>query len=372
MDSTQLDNTPLDWLLVLRYLAGEATSIEREAVDRWIAASPEHAQRLEAVRATLRPDDPGAPGPVDIDGGWRKVRQVVRRDAGGTAEPYAIGPDRGRRERRQRDSGWPSGGRGKPRHYTVWAVASMLVALGAGTAVGVVRHQARTVVAWREYGTPAGGRETVTFADGSLVTLAPASRVRVPVDYAAGDRRVMLDGEAVFAVVHDARHPFVVRAGGAIITDIGTRFDVRAYAGDSGTRVAVAEGRVSVAVGDANVNRAAVREGRLQRGDVAVVDGASVTITHRVDVGALTAWTEGDLVYRDAPAKTVVADLGRWYAMNLVVGDTALGARPVTATFAHGESADAVLSMLCGLLGAHAEQQGDRVTIVANSRRAGG
>ena len=61
-----------------------------------------------------------------------------------------------------------------------------------------------------------------------------------------GTREVELEGEAYFAVVHDAARPFAVRAHGAVATDVGTAFDVRAYPEDAGARIAVTEGAVAV------------------------------------------------------------------------------------------------------------------------------
>ncbi|MEG1029854.1 MAG: FecR domain-containing protein, partial [Brevundimonas sp.] len=81
--------------------------------------------------------------------------------------------------------------------------------------------QSRTV-----FSTGVGEERLVQLADGSSVRLDTASRVRVRFD---GDRRFieLQEGQAFFTVAHDASRPFVVAAGDARVTALGTVFDVR-------------------------------------------------------------------------------------------------------------------------------------------------
>ena len=96
------------------------------------------------------------------------------------------------------------------------------------------------------YSTMRGQYATIQLTDGSHVTLAPQSRLTIPAAFATGPRDISLEGEAIFDVHHDVAHPFRVHANGARVEDIGTRFDLRAYASDSSVTVAVAEGSVAL------------------------------------------------------------------------------------------------------------------------------
>ena len=97
-----------------------------------------------------------------------------------------------------------------------------------------------------EYSTPRARRADFLLKDGTHVLLSVDSRLRVPADYGVSDRRVYLEGEAYFEVKHDSAARFLVHTDHAVTEDLGTRFDVRAYRGDSVMRVVVAEGRVAV------------------------------------------------------------------------------------------------------------------------------
>jgi transmembrane sensor len=93
--------------------------------------------------------------------------------------------------------------------------------------------------------TGPGERLRLTLADSSSITLGPASTLRYSIQKTA--RRVELTGLASFTVTHDPNRPFIVRAGNAEATDLGTAFVVRAYSNDSTVEVAVSSGRVQLA-----------------------------------------------------------------------------------------------------------------------------
>lgn len=87
---------------------------------------------------------------------------------------------------------------------------------------------------------------TYTTGDGSTVRLRPHSRL-----YTLDDRtaRYRLDGEAFFAVTKDETRTFSVEAGNALISVLGTRFNVSTW-GDQ-TTVYLEEGRVRLTHGAA-------------------------------------------------------------------------------------------------------------------------
>jgi ferric-dicitrate binding protein FerR (iron transport regulator) len=247
----------------------------------------------------------------------------------------------------------------RARRAAVRIAAVAVMALGLTVTWRAVRSSRTGVLAGSErtYATAGGERATVRLVDGTEVILAPASQLRVPLDYQAGHRAVVLDGEAYFTVVHDAAHPFAVYAANAIATDIGTAFDVRAYAGDPATRIAVVEGRVVVTGSRGGNNPAPAGAG-----DIAMIDTA-VAVTHGADVASVTAWTHGELVFARTPMRDVFATAGRWYDLDLRVSDPAMGTEPFTGSFST-EPVDQVLSTFALILHARIERDGRVVTFV--------
>lgn len=72
--------------------------------------------------------------------------------------------------------------------------------------------------------TKAGERQSVALADGSRIDLNGGTRLMLDRE---NPRFAQLErGEALFTVVHDETRPFIVKTGGATLTDAGTAFNV--------------------------------------------------------------------------------------------------------------------------------------------------
>ncbi len=279
----------------------------------------------------------------------------------------------------------------------------VVIALGIGVAISSVWRRAAVASPGRTYATAAGQRLSVTLVDGTQLTLAPASRVRVAADYGQGPaaRELELDGEAYVAVVHDTAHPFAVRTHGAVAWDVGTAFDVRAYPEDAGAKIAVAEGAVAVTVAGgcpmgvrarispvalphllatrenasarsewgyapASASTAAGKGGPCsadaRAGDVATVENEGVSVKHGADIAAHTAWRQGGLAFEDTPLREVVRDIHRAFGVKITVLDSALLGRPVTATFSD-QPLDLVLDEVTRVVGARYEQTATGIVV---------
>ncbi len=328
-----------EWAIVHRYLSGQTAGVERAQLERRLSADPELRDLVATVREALAlPSEPPAsagvaapPPPRGVDIAWRDVRTRMRK-----ADVVA------------------------PRSQWSWRVAGLAMAAAVVMGVAVTATMARRAraTAVHEYVTAVGQREAVTLDDGTQFTLAPASRLEVPLDYATGNRAVRVEGEAYFAVVHDARHPFAVRVRNAVVTDVGTRFDVRAYAGEPAIRVAVAEGEVSV--------RSTTRAGHapsLHAGDLAIVSDGGIHLAQNANVATLTSWTSGLLTFDDVPLGDIVPTLERWYGVTIAPLDPTLATRRITLA-ARDSMPDQVLSAVAVLAYAHLERHGRQVTFI--------
>ncbi|MFD1144853.1 FecR family protein [Larkinella insperata] len=87
-------------------------------------------------------------------------------------------------------------------------------------------------------------------ADGSVVWLSPATKLRVPQRFALSVRSVQLEGEAFFEVRRDTTRPFVIQTGKLKTEVLGTTFNVRAYRNSPRFEVSVVTGKVAVSVAD--------------------------------------------------------------------------------------------------------------------------
>jgi ferric-dicitrate binding protein FerR (iron transport regulator) len=321
-------NSEIDSRLLDRFLAGEASPQEAARVQGWIDASPGRAKLVEALRA-----QGSSRTPWDVERGWRSVqarRALVPRNS------------------------W---------RFVRWAAAAVVL-VGVGVATwGVLPDVRRPASAdaseWRQVAVPRGTRARVELPDGSTVTLNALSRLRYRVDRDRGARDAILDGEAFFAVVHDASRPFRVRASHATVEDVGTRFAISAYAGSAPT-VVVADGAVALRAADADTAGGTL----LTAGMLGRLGPAGHVTTRRVDIARSTAWTEGRLILDDATLDVAAKTLERWFDVDIRLADAALAARRVNAEF-DGESLTEVLAALSTALDLEIRRDGRRVTIAA-------
>ena len=201
-------------------------------------------------------------------------------------------------------------------------------------------------------------RASFRLPDGTRVILGVASVLRYPQTFPANSREVQLEGEAYFAVAHEERRPFVVRAGDLVATDLGTEFTVRAYPDDPTPRVVVREGRVAVRPTSPSGREQVLDPGELGR----LVEG--VVMVEPADTAASFGWTEGRLVFEDTPLREALPHLGRWFDLEFRLADSAMGDIPLTATLRAVPTAE-VLDNLAASLGMRREQHGRTVILHA-------
>jgi transmembrane sensor len=169
-------------------------------------------------------------------------------------------------------------------------------------------------------------QRTVALADGSSAFLNASTALSV--DFTERERRLTLfEGQATFAVAHDAERPFVVQANGGQTRALGTVFDVDIR--PSQVAVTVVEGSVAVHTETAPTDIATVtadqRVRYLARGRPSALE--------RIDANTETAWRRGKLIFDRRPLGEVVADLERYRRGKIVVVRDDLDALEVTGVF---------------------------------------
>lgn len=301
-----------DWDQLGRYLAGESSPDESATVRRWLGEHPADAEIVVALEAALKHVAPERP--VNVEAALRRVKTRAK-----------------------------AGTRKVVLRFAALAAAAALLFV-AGTFLSRRWDLVNRPTPEVAYSTGTGQRSPVVLEDGSRVLIGPASRLVVR------GREVELIGEAFFTVVHDSRRPFTVRAGDAIIRDIGTEFSVHSDRNEP-VRVVVREGAVELKHATDSVT--------LNPGDVGVVEQSGRVEANRgAAIPDDLAWTTGRLVFRNTPVTELAEDLRRWYGVQLRVTDSTLLRRHFTGSFA-GEPVNRVLDVIALALGARIERRGD-------------
>ena len=158
--------------------------------------------------------------------------------------------------------------------------------------------------------TPRGTEYLLTLSDGSRVWLNSDSRLRFPVPFAKGIRRVELTGEGYFEVAKDTASPFIVNSGELEVKVTGTSFNITAYPDEEKIQTTLVSGSVDVSCPDYSD----VGSVSLVPNEIAVfVHGTQKIEKNQVDITPYVAWHEGFLTFHDESLGSIAKKLERWY-----------------------------------------------------------
>jgi transmembrane sensor len=344
----------IDWDLLHRYLANDCTTDERRCFEAWLAEAPMHRRIFHEVRDLALDADRTVP----VERQEALLAGLKRQGAG--TPPLRLVSRAELASRHQVRRAW-----------RVWRVAAALVGTLGASVLGyrlLQRSPAALATAsssLRTFTTPRSGRLSLRLPDGTLAELAPATTLRLLAGYGGRERAVELAGEAVFTVTHDANRPFTVRTTQLVARDVGTRFVVREYPGDSPADVVDAEGIVSV-IGDPTGVSHASDSALLERGDRAqVTSDGRLAVTSGAPLDGYFDWTQGRLVFRGATLGDAAARLERWYDVDIRFASPKLTALRFTSSFEQTEAADDVLRVIADALGLQVVRDGRSYTFRA-------
>jgi ferric-dicitrate binding protein FerR (iron transport regulator) len=249
----------------------------------------------------------------------------------------------------------------KRNRWYVARVASILL-LAAALSVGlywsgVIKPiKKKPAPAFRTYTTAAGQQKVFTLSDRIKIRLAENSMLRVRTHFQRS-RKVALKGEAYFEVKHNAEHPLLISANGAVIKDLGTKFDVKADSAADDVQVAVIEGRVKLKKGGAGHKTSAILTGD----HFGVLDLSDGQIT--IEKGAVQnylSWMTNKLVFHGESLGRISRQLEHLYDVRIAFQSDRLKKVKLTANYDKG-NLKTVLKIIAQTLDIHFRMNGNQV-----------
>ena len=315
--------------LIDRARRGEASDDELARLDAWrrtTAANERHYREMVRLLDAGRSLVHGQP----YDASRPTAARVIAR-----AESRTHRLDRGRHVRR----------------WAPWAIAA------AAATVAVVSIRSRPsnpgdpIAGWGATEVVTGATElaTVQLGEGSVVRLAPSSRLRV---LAGRERAVNLEGRAFFAVQRMPNHPLRVHTAAGDARVLGTRFEIAAI-GDA-LDLRVVEGRVALSTPRGRIEVAA--------GEASGVRNGAVSQPTAAPAVTVATWVGTFLAFQATPLREVAREIERVYHTPVTIADSTLAAETITATFTDRPVGE-VVNVVCSVLNAKCDVQGGRVRI---------
>ncbi len=307
---TQIDNEAAVW--TWRADSGELSAAERGRLEAWLREDVRHRRTFEELTRTWTALDCLSEHAADDD-------QVV---------PFA------RPQRRGFLAALKPAARGS-RWYWQAAAAAALV-LGIGAVILTLRRPGLQVMS-----TAVGQQRQVTLADGSRLTLNTNTLLAVKLTPQRRDI-YLRRGEAHFDVVHDASKPFFVHVGDAVISDVGTQFEVRLES-NRDIDVLVDQGEVEVrglaaAAGPAGPGSGAANADwvrALSAGEQLLITGPHLAITSVTprQIADDLAWRDGAVVFEGEPLSQALAEVGRYTRAHVVLAEPQVASLRISGRF---------------------------------------
>jgi transmembrane sensor len=177
--------------------------------------------------------------------------------------------------------------------------------------------------------------------DGSKVWVNKESSLTYPVSFSNKERNVSLVGQAYFEVMHDARHPFLVKSEAISVRVLGTSFDVNTKTSDNSIETTLVNGKVSI---EDKIGKEMLQ---LSPGQLARYDLRTKAITvDKVNTDLYTSWRNGLIIFRKATLSEITKKIENFYHVKITINSKKPIYNRYNFVFRQTQSLDTVMQML--------------------------
>ncbi|GEP98749.1 FecR domain-containing protein [Chitinophaga cymbidii] len=344
------------WYLMGRELSGSMTPAEKQELEALLALEPELWYSYELIQAVNNMDDvtnefvDEIKSLLDTSPEPEKLNTLLQHKLELVPEPPA------RRVSR------------KPLLRYAAVLAGIILTGWAGIYLfrQMTGHHT-SATAMNEIVAPKGAKTQITLADGTTIWLNAGSRLTYPKNFSMENREVHLTGEAYFKVVHNDHHSFTVHTPEAVIRDLGTTFNVKAYEGSETTETTLIEGAVEVSLKKDPSRKIMIaphekvtlhsKRARTELFEVSKI----VPFSQTKDI-VETAWVDNKLIFRNEKFADLAHMMERKYNVSIVIADEAVKDYELTGIF-HNESIAEALKLLQVIAPFKYEINNEQITI---------
>jgi len=253
----------------------------------------------------------------------------------------------------------------KYKRIQFWSIAaSVLLIAGAAIFYLLAPRQRPLQASNNIITTQKGSKTNLVLPDGTKVWVNADTKLVYDKEFGNGTREVTLTGEAYCDVVKDHTRPFIIHTSAVQVRVLGTALNVRSYPTEKTTETTLIRGSVEVAL-NTNPDKKVI----LKPNEKVVIENAGALLpAQTADTASVrkpklpmvinpvhfdkkdqeiyeTMWVKNKLAFDETPFDKMIAELERWYNVQIIVKNKALGASTYTVTF-ENKSLDEVLEGL--------------------------
>ena len=334
------------WLLVSLQLSGEATTEELKELEVLVQQDPRAAERVAVIAHIWKSRNETAAATsktMSFDKHLQRLSNylgapVLQFDDDNMENPATTNDQPGSSRRWL----WIGGG-----------IAASLILGFLLMRTDVKNNTPLPKIAGNTVSTKPGSKSKIELPDGTQVWLNADSKLEYSGDFSGKYREVRLSGEAYFDVVKDKSRPFIIHTNTVQIKVLGTAFNVRSYPADKTTETTLIRGSVEV-----TLNAQPDKKVILKPNEKVIIDNATAVINNTADAtskkntsqgGAMivgnvhldkkdqevyeTMWVKNKLAFDETPFDNMIAEIERWYDVEILVKNKGLSTGTYTVTF---------------------------------------
>ena len=208
---------------------------------------------------------------------------------------------------------------------------------------------------------PRGGEYQLILSDGTKVWMNAESTLRYPTLFTGATREVHLQGEAFFEVSKDTHHPFIVHTDRHSVEVVGTSFNISAYPNHK-IYTTLAEGKVKVSTSKTSV--------MLTPDQQAIIETDNEEIeTRNTPASLYTSWAKGNYEFRNTPLKEIVAQLSRWYNVDIHFEDEYLERKRFAGIIFRNEELSFATEVIERVSNVHFVRRGEVIYIEVSKKK---
>jgi len=195
--------------------------------------------------------------------------------------------------------------------------------------------------------TPRGGQYQITLPDGTIAQMNAGSSLTFPANFAAlKERAVQMTGEIYFTVVHNSKQPFRVISRDQVVEDIGTQFNINAYADEPTIKTTLVEGSAKVqSSSPQSVTTNDLTSVILTPNNQSTLQGGSLRV-NAVDPSLVTAWKNGKFRCKNETLESLMRKISRWYNVEVIYEDNEVKNQTFTGTLSRFASVSEILKRI--------------------------
>lgn len=258
--------------LLKKYLRGESTVQENEAIDSWYHLLGTGTDSISPLESAERKQE------LNLE-----IKQFLNH--------HALGIKKRRREFQ---------------YIRYAAILLMIVAAGLVIRNTSVHHKKENKEVVFQSSDEAA--KLVTLTDGSKVLLNVGSSLTIAKSFGDSIREVRLRGEAFFEIAKDAKHPFIVHSGDLKTSVLGTSFNINAYDDLDHIKIAVLTGKVRV-----SKNEQLLANGMTKGATLSFHKTTGKGTIKMEDAGYIAMWRDSKLNIENATLTEIARQLQRYY-----------------------------------------------------------